>query len=395
MSDRTTAQLSGFERHADWLWSARRVHDHQVFAKLVQLILARVEEVDGRPLTATPLYRADALAAAIGFPGELWVKDDTSSPSGSHKVRHLVGLALHVMAADPGDERPLAIASCGNAALAAAVVAAAIKRELLVFIPPSAPASVVQRLNDLGARTTICERRAGETGDPCFARFEEAVATGDAVAFCCQGSVTPDTFDGGRTIAWEIVDQLVDHTGGDVPVSIDEMFVQVGGGALATSVRLGMASMVLEGLLVAQPELHVVQTEGAAPLDRALRLVQELAATEDLDNALAVASLDPGSFMWPWEPEPHSIASGIIDDVTYDWYPIVTALLRSGGSSLVVSEQTLRNANDLARAHTQSRVDHTGTAGLAGLIHAMRTNPNPDHWIGRRVVVLFTGESRD
>ena len=63
-----------------------------------------------------------------------------------------------------------------------------------------------------------------------------------------QREVVEDTFDGGRTIAWEIVDQLVDHTGGDVPVSIDEMFVQVGGGALATSVRLGMASMVLRRL---------------------------------------------------------------------------------------------------------------------------------------------------
>ena len=382
---------SSFLRHADWLWSARRVGDPEVFRKLVRLVTARVEDVDGRAVIDTPLRRADALAAAIGFTGELWVKDETVNVAGSHKVRHLIGLALHALATDPSDVRPLAIASCGNAALAAAVVAKAIRRELEVYIPTHADATVVARLRALDARITVCERRAGEAGDPCFLRFEEAVAHGGVVPFCCQGSVAPDTFDGGRTIAWEIVDQLARLTGTS-PASIDRVLVQVGGGALAASVDLGMATMVQHGLLTAMPALHAVQTTGAAPLERAFRLVQGRVAALGIDAALAEAAAHPQRFMWPWEAEPVSVATGILDDVTYDWLPIVSAMLRTGGGPIVVDEATLRDANAVARRHTSVAVDHTGTAGLAGLLHVLREDPGA--WRGEGVVVLFTGEDR-
>jgi threonine synthase len=59
-------------------------------------------------------------------------------------------------------------ASCGNAALAASVVARAQDRRLRVFIPTDAPPSVVERLTQLGAATVVCPRLPGEHGDPCY-----------------------------------------------------------------------------------------------------------------------------------------------------------------------------------------------------------------------------------
>lgn len=382
---------SSFLRHADWLWASRRVADPEVFRKLVGLVCSRVEEVDGRPVRDTPLVRAGALAAAIGFDGELWVKDDTVNVAGSHKVRHLVGLALHALAADPGDLRPLAIASCGNAALAAAVVAKAIRRELQVFIPEHADAAVVAKLRALDARINVCPRRPGEAGDPCFLRFEEAVEADGLVPFCCQGTVEPNTFDGGRTIAWEIVDQLASATG-ESPASIDRVLVQVGGGALGVSVDLGMSEMAAHRLLVAPPALDTVQTAGAAPFARAYRLVRERVDAVGEHAAVEEVLADRARYMWPWEREPVSVATGILDDVTYDWLPLVFAVVRTGGNAFVVDEETLREANALARAHTGIAVDHTGTAGLAGLLQQMRHEPGS--WRGQRVVVLFTGEDR-
>jgi threonine synthase len=382
---------SSFARHADWLWSSRLVADDVVFRKLVGLVASRVEEVDGRPVSDTPLVRADALAEAIGFSGELWVKNDTVNVSGSHKVRHLIGLALHALAADPGDVRPLAIASCGNAALAAAVVAQAIKRDLLVFIPPVAPPTVVARLVALGAHITVCPRRPGDRGDPCFLRFEEVIASGEAVAFCCQGTVAPNTFDGGRTISWEIVEQLAMATGESVP-RIDRVFVQVGGGALATSTHMGMGIMFQHELLESVPALHAVQTTGAAPLERAYSLLRAEMERIGVDAAFAEASHEPARFMWPWETEPRSIASGILDDITYDWLPVVHAMVDTAGWPIVVDEATLIEANALARRHTGIAVDHTGTAGLAGLLHELRRDPSA--WPDDRIVVLFTGEDR-
>jgi threonine synthase len=382
---------SSFARHADWLWSSRLVADDVVFRKLVGLVTSRVEEVDGRPVRDTPLLRADALAEAIGYHGELWVKNDTVNVAGSHKVRHLIGLALHALATDPGDVRPLAIASCGNAALAAAVVAKAIQRDLLVFIPPAAPVSVVVRLEALGAHVNVCPRREGDFGDPCFLRFEEIVAAGDAVAFCCQGSVAPNTFDGGRTIAWEIVEQLAADVGEPV-ARIDRVFVQVGGGALAASTHMGMSLMVQHRLLDRVPALHAVQTTGAAPLERAHRLLLAEIERVGTDTAFAEATNEPARFMWPWETEPRSIASGILDDVTYDWLPVVHAMVDTQGWPVVVDEATLHEANELGRRHTGIAVDHTGTAGLAGLLHEVRRDPSA--WHDDRTVVLFTGEER-
>ena len=52
----------------------------------------------------------------------------------------------------------LAIASCGNAALAAAVVAAAGGRTLHVFVPVDAEPAVLARLEELGAHVTVCPR---------------------------------------------------------------------------------------------------------------------------------------------------------------------------------------------------------------------------------------------
>jgi len=96
--------------------------------------------------------------------------------------------------------------------------------------------------------------------------------------------------------------------------------------------------------------------------------------------------------MWPWDDTPHSVAHGILDDVTYDWLAVVDGMLRSGGSPLVVDEDELVRANALARAHTKIDVDHTGTAGLAGLMQFNATRNASAY--DQTVAVLFTGITR-
>jgi threonine synthase len=95
--------------------------------------------------------------------------------------------------------------------------------------------------------------------------------------------------------------------------------------------------------------------------------------------------------MWPWESEPKSIATGILDDETYDWLAVVGGMLRSGGRPTVVSEDLLAEAH---RRGTDAGfcVDATGTAGLAGLL-ALRSEGvvGPDE----KVAVLFTGTARE
>ena len=176
------------------------------YVALVADLDAAVTRVDGRGFTVTPFRRADALSDTLGFHGGsgVWVKDETGSVAGSHKARHLFGTAVALAVEGVAAARPLAIASCGNAALAAAVVARAAGRPLAVYLPPDADPVVRQRLDELGATCTVCERTPGTVGDPTYQALLAAVADG-AVPFTCQGNLNGPAVAAGETLGWELV----------------------------------------------------------------------------------------------------------------------------------------------------------------------------------------------
>ena len=138
---------------------------------IVRRLDREVAAVDGHGFAVTPFERSAGLSDHLGFSarGGVWIKDETGNVSGSHKARHLFGVLLWLEAAERAgladdSRRPnLAIASCGNAALAAAVVAAAGDRVLRVFVPADADPAVLSRLEELGARVSVCprDRRGG------------------------------------------------------------------------------------------------------------------------------------------------------------------------------------------------------------------------------------------
>ncbi|HEX7440859.1 MAG TPA: pyridoxal-phosphate dependent enzyme, partial [Caldimonas sp.] len=276
---------------------------------------------------------------------------------------------------------PLAISSCGNAALAAAVLARAASRALQVFVPPDAEPAVLERLHTLGATVVVCPRIPGERGDPCVHRFHEALAAG-ALPFCCQGNENGLAIDGGQTLVYEML------ASGAPP--LDHLVVQVGGGALASACMQACARAVAAGILERAPRVHTVQTQGAAPLRRAWELVQQRRgqATASTEDALRDAAAHRSTFMWPWEAVPQSVATGILDDETYDWLAVLRGMAATGGCSVVVDEATLLQANRWALEATGIAVSHTGSAGLAGLLQLRRDGVIP---AGARVGVLFSG----
>jgi threonine synthase len=343
------------------------------YLELVRRLDAAVERVDGRGFRETPLVERDGL----------YIKDETGNVSGSHKGRHLMGIALQLeVAARLGRklEAPLAIASCGNAALAAAVVTRAAGRPLRVFVPTSADVAVLDRLRALGAEVTACARQPGVAGDPSYLAFRAAVEDG-ALPLSCQGGDNALALDGGRTLGYELALQLAGRP-------IDRLFVQVGGGALASSLFSALREAVALGWLGGLPRCIAVQTRGGWPLARAWeRFVAHTALPpESPDDRLRWAATHRSQLMWPWEEEPRSIAHGILDDETYDWLAVVGGLQASGGGAVVVDEETLERANRLG-VELGFDVDATGSAGLAGLLAS-----GPPGQL--RSAVLFTGARR-
>jgi threonine synthase len=318
------------------------------------------------------------------------VKDETGNVAGSHKVRHLVAVMLYLRVLEAARlplaeglrKCTLAVASCGNAALAAAVVARAVEWKLAAFIPVDAEPSVVARLRELGAAIEVCARTPGVAGDPCVQALRAAVTAG-ALPFTVLGPENGLAVEGSRTLAYEMAEALADS--GE---ALDDVFVQVGGGALASGMGHGFAEMAELGVLDPAPALFAVQAEGCRPLllahDRLGTWMRAKGAAPSA--ALAYAASHRAAFMRPVEQTPHSIAHGMLDDEAYDWLAVVEAMLRTGGSPVVVDEATLERAHAAGRAHTAMRASPTGTAGLAGVLAA---RPK-----GRRVAVVFTGVER-
>ncbi|MGD0714012.1 MAG: pyridoxal-phosphate dependent enzyme [Gaiellaceae bacterium] len=369
--------------HAYHVAAAGGIGDEE-FCTLVRRLDERIAAVDGHGFAATPFGRSDELSDRLGFSavGGVWVKDETGNVSGSHKARHLFGVLVYLEVVErlgrtaPAERRDLAIASCGNAALAAAVVAAAGERTLRVFVPVDADSLVLERLEELGALITACPRTAGVPGDPTVHRLLEALA-GGALPFTCQGNLNGLAVEGGETLAWEIA---------SAGVPLDRLVVQVGGGALASACSHGFR----EAHALAhcpRPRLDTVQTEAAWPLKRAFDAVTARGGAGVLHDA----SQHRSAFMWPWEHEPHSIAHGILDDETYDWLAVVDGMLSTGGTPVVVGESTLEQANVLAREATGIAVDPTGSSGLAGLLALREAGGVVDD---ECVALLFTGVSR-
>ena len=290
----------------------------------------------------TPLVRHEAISTSAGV--DVWAKDETGALAGSHKARHLASIMLHLRVAEHvgllTERPPLAISSCGNAALAASTLAAREHWPIRVFVPTWMDPAFGAGLDTLGAEVNRCERTPAP-GDPAMAGFRAAVADG-AIPFSVQGPVNAWCLDGGRTIGWEIAEQAA--AAGVEPRSVH---VQVGGGAFATWLGAGLDHRV---------PLVAVQTEGCAPLPAAL--------------VRAAGFADPerhwSEVMVPWQ-NPTSLADGILDDETYDWIGVRRAVTASGGRAVVAPEAMVVAAHDLLAA-AGPPTSPTGSAGVAGLL---------------------------
>jgi threonine synthase len=367
------------------------------YCDLVASLDASVAAVDGHGFRSTPFFRSRELSESLGLSGtgEVWVKNETGNVSGSHKGRHLMGVLIHLTVMeesgllDRGNRRDLAIASCGNAALAAAVVARAGGRRLTVFVPPDADPGVLHRLRQLQARVVVCPREHGVHGDPAYLRLREELDRG-ALPLTTQGNENGLTIEGGETLGYELSTELARLPGG-----LDHLIIQVGGGALASSCIQALREAAELGALDRLPRIHTVQTSGAHPLERAYGRVRALLPDEpgsdEVRQVMAKAAAHRSAFMQAWEEEPKSVATGILDDETYDWRAVVEGMLMTGGRPLVVSEDLLLDANQLAVSETGIRVDPTGSSGLAGLLEMRQSGTIGDQ---ERVAVLFTGIQR-
>ena len=184
----------------------------------------------GRP---TPLYRARRLSEAAG--GEIWLKREDLTHTGSHKINNALGQAL--LARRMGKPRVIAETGAGQHGVAAATACALLGLECIVYMGTEdmrRQEPNVQRMRLLGAEVRGVDAGARTLKEAVSAAIRDWVANAESTHYVIGSCVGPAPYpamvrDLQRRIGDEARGQLLEQAG-RLP---DRAIACVGGGSNA------------------------------------------------------------------------------------------------------------------------------------------------------------------
>jgi tryptophan synthase beta chain len=251
----------------------------------------------GRP---TPLYHAERLSDAVG--GEVWLKREDLTHTGSHKINNALGQAL--LARRMEKPRAIAETGAGQHGVAAATACALLGLECIVYMGTEdmrRQRPNVERMRLLGAEVVPVEAGARTLKEAVSAAIRDWVANVETTHYIIGSAVGPAPYpalvrDLQRTIGEEARAQLLDAAG-RLP---GRVLACVGGGSNAIGTFVGFvddAEVELIGVEAAGEGLET--RRHSAPLSTGARGV--------LHGALsAVLQDEEGQIL-----EAHSISAGL------------------------------------------------------------------------------------
>lgn len=203
----------------------------------------------------TPLIRADNLAKVLGVE-ELYLKDDTVTPTGSFKDR---GVDVAVARAKELGYEIMACVSTGNLAKSTAAYAKEAGMKALIFVPIDIEKEKIAEIaqynpiliginGDYDAVNKLGGKISSEHPEIAFVNID----------------FRPYYGDGSKTMGFEIVEQL----GWRAPADI---VVPIGGALLTTKIGQSLQEFSYVGLInKANTRIHGAQGEGSSPVVNAI-----------------------------------------------------------------------------------------------------------------------------
>jgi tryptophan synthase beta chain len=184
----------------------------------------------GRP---TPLYRADRLSEVVG--GELWLKREDLTHTGSHKINNAIGQTL--LARRMGKRRVIAETGAGQHGVAAATACALLDLDCVVYMGTEdmrRQRPNVERMRLLGAEVVGVEAGARTLKEAVSAAIRDWVGNVETTHYVIGSAVGPAPYpalvrDLQRRIGDEARAQLLEAAG-RLP---DRVIACVGGGSNA------------------------------------------------------------------------------------------------------------------------------------------------------------------
>jgi len=262
--------------------------------------------------------------------------------TGTFKARGAANLATFHLAAGTMPEAGVVIASGGNAGVACAWAANATGTRATVFLPSSAPAFKVAKLEGLGAQVRLV---GTEYAHALEASVEYSATSG---ALLSHAYDHPLIAAGAGTLAAEIVAHESD---------VDTIVVAVGGGGLFAGTAAAVADI----------GVNVVAVEPANC--RALNAAMEHGGPVDVSVDSVAAD---------------SLGARRASQMAYD------LAVRSGADSVLVTDEAIVEARQSLWDYRRVVVEHGGATALAALLSGAYT-PSP----AEQVVVVLCGANTD
>ncbi|MHA1918043.1 MAG: threonine synthase [Candidatus Ranarchaeia archaeon] len=284
----------------------------------------------------TPLIKSTRLADKIGLKN-LYIKDETRSPTGSFKDRPMT---VGVSKAVEHGAKILATASSGNAAAGMAAYAAKAGLVSYTFVPDFAPMGKIAQLQLYGAKVV---RLGGFEGEDPTAKLLKLVIEKYGWTACPSfGHFNPYQTEGPKSLGFELAEEF----NWDTP---DWVIVQVGGAGLFTGVYRGFLEYKEMGFIDKIPKMVVAQSTGCAPVVRAWNnktKFKDLVAWEKVET----------------------VAEGLEDPFPWDADVALEAMEKTGGTAIACTNEEILESQRMLAQNEGLFGEPSGTTGLAALI---------------------------
>ena len=299
----------------------------------------------------TPLLTATRLGARHGFE-QLWIKDESTNPTGSFKAR---GLAAAVTRAVRAGAEQFVVPTAGNAGVALAAYATRAGVRARIYAPTNTPAPILAQVRAFGGDLQLVD---GHIGDCGIAARLHSDNTG---ALDVSTLREPYRIEGKKTLGLELAEQL----GWTLP---DAIVYPTGGGTGLIGMWKAFQELRDSGWIRGPlPRMYTVQATGCAPVVEAFESGAERASACS---------------------DPKTVAAGLRVPSPLGDRLMLRALRDSKGGAVAVSDEALlAAANEL---QTSEGIDASpeGGAALAGAVELKRRGQLSG---SERVVLFNTG----
>jgi threonine synthase len=303
---------SGWDARSWWADLGRRPATLWRYREL--LPVQEMEQVATLGEGFTPILDLGEVPRVPGV--QVVAKDDGEMPTGSFKAR---GMAVAVSRAAELGQKELFVPSAGNAGTALSAYAARAGLTARVYVPELTPSPIKQAIRSYGAELIEVPGTIRESGETARAREK------GRGSFDMSTLREPYRVEGKKTMGFEIVEQ----SGPDAMP--DAILYPTGGGTGLVGMSKAFRELRTLGLLERSPRLYAVQSEGCAPVVRALK-----------EGAPRVSA----------GTEAATIAPGLLVPSPFASERILEAVRESRGGGVTVSDREIVTAmRDLAVRH--------------------------------------------